>query len=109
MGLTLLTFVPGLGKTENSQTLWLDLGFVSLQPAELLKLASLLAVALAFSQMSERPIYAPPYKSFPDYRRRFLMPLMRHNRPLITGFFCAGLVLSQQDMATACVILVCMV
>jgi len=37
------------------------------------------------------------------------MPLMRHNRPLITGFFCAGLVLSQQDMATACVILVCMV
>lgn len=109
MALTLLTFVPGLGKTENSQTLWLDLGLVSLQPAEMLKLASLLAVALAFSQMTERPVYSPPYRDFPEYRKRFLWPLLRHNRPLITGFICAGLVLSQQDMATACVILVCMV
>lgn len=109
MGLTLLTFVPGLGKTENSQTLWLDLGVVSLQPAELLKLASLLAVALAFSQMTERPLYDPPYRDFPEFRKKYFWPLVSHNRPLITGFVCAGLVLGQSDMATACVILVCMV
>lgn len=106
--LTLLTFVPGLGRTENSQSLWLNLGPFSMQPAELLKYAALMAVALAFSQMSERPEFNPPYRSLPELFRHYIKPLFRHNIPLITGFACAILVLVQQDMATASVILVSM-
>lgn len=107
-GLVLLTFVPGLGKTENSQTLWLDLKVISLQPAELLKYAALMGVALSFANMSERPIWRgfDAYSSFPHLMEKYLGPLIRHNSPVILGFTCAGLVLAQQDMATASVILV---
>ncbi len=107
-GLVLLTFVPGIGKTENSQTLWLDLKVISLQPAELLKYAALMAVALSFARMSERPVWRgfDAYTSFPQMVERYLYPLFRHNSPVILGFACAGLVLAQQDMATASVILV---
>lgn len=107
--LVLLTFVPGLGKTENSQTLWLDLKVISLQPAELLKYAALMAVALSFSNMSERPVWRGWnwYASFPHLLEKYVGPVIRHNSPVILGFFCAGLVLAQQDMATASVILVC--
>lgn len=106
--LLLLTFVPGLGKTENSQTLWLDLKVFSLQPAELLKYAALMAIALSFSKMAERPVWRglDSYPSFPHLMERYLGPLIKHNSPVILGFVCAGLVLAQQDMATASVILV---
>lgn len=106
--LVLLTFVPGLGKTENSQTLWLDLKVVSLQPAELLKYAALMGVALSFAKMSERPIWRgmDGYSSFPHLLEKYIGPLIKHNSPVLLGFTCAGLVLAQQDMATASVILV---
>jgi cell division protein FtsW len=46
---TALVFVPGLGMTHGGATRWLDLGFFSLQPAEILKLASVIYLAAIFS------------------------------------------------------------
>ncbi len=37
--ITLLVFIPGLGITSGGATRWLNIGFMSIQPAELLKLA----------------------------------------------------------------------
>lgn len=42
LGLTALVFVPGIGITANGATRWLDLGFATFQPSEVLKVATIL-------------------------------------------------------------------
>lgn len=46
--LMLLVFVPGLGIQIGKATRWIDLGFMSFQPSELLKLASVIYLAALF-------------------------------------------------------------
>jgi len=43
--LMLLVFIPALSKTEWGATRWLNLGFTSIQPAEILKLATIIYLA----------------------------------------------------------------
>lgn len=47
--LTLLVFIPGLGFSAGGATRWLSLGPVSLQPAEILKIGTILYLATYFS------------------------------------------------------------
>lgn len=42
LGLTALVFVPSIGITANGATRWLDLGFATFQPGEVLKVATIL-------------------------------------------------------------------
>ncbi|MEK9177400.1 MAG: FtsW/RodA/SpoVE family cell cycle protein, partial [Patescibacteria group bacterium] len=51
---TLAVFIPGLGMTANGARRWLDFGFATVQPAEFLKIAYILAVATWFSAMKNR-------------------------------------------------------
>jgi cell division protein FtsW len=48
--LMLLVFVPGLGKRVGGATRWIDLGRLSFQPVEMLKLAVVLCYAWILSQ-----------------------------------------------------------
>lgn len=50
---TLLVFVPGLGMEHGGGTRWIDLGFATVQPSELLKIASVMAAAAYFSLLRE--------------------------------------------------------
>lgn len=43
--LTLLVFVPGLGLETKGATRWIDLGFITIQPAEFLKIGVILMLA----------------------------------------------------------------
>ena len=52
--LTALVFVPGLGLTTNGATRWLDLGFITLQPAEFLKIGVVLMVAAYLANMKNK-------------------------------------------------------
>lgn len=48
---TLLVFVPGLGRTYGGATRWIDLGFFSFQPAEFLKIGFVIYMATWLSGM----------------------------------------------------------
>jgi len=52
--LTALVFVPGLGLTTNGATRWLDLGFITVQPAEFLKIGVILMVAAYLANMKHK-------------------------------------------------------
>lgn len=47
--LTLAVFIPGLGMSHGGATRWLDLGFTTLQPSELLKIGFVIYVATLLS------------------------------------------------------------
>lgn len=47
--LTLMVFVPGIGLNHNGATRWINLGFISFQPSELLKYGFIIYVAAWYS------------------------------------------------------------
>ncbi len=46
---TVAVFIPGLGMTHGGATRWLDLGFITLQPSEFLKIGFVIYMATWFS------------------------------------------------------------
>ena len=52
--MTALVFVPGLGVTANGATRWIDLGFITLQPSEFLKIGIVLMLAFYLSKMQKK-------------------------------------------------------
>ncbi|MBN2093939.1 MAG: putative lipid II flippase FtsW [Candidatus Zambryskibacteria bacterium] len=52
--LTLLVFIPGIGIEHGGAKRWIDLGFVSFQPAEFLKIAFIMYFAAWLSRMKNK-------------------------------------------------------
>lgn len=50
---TLLTFIPGLTLEHGGGRLWLDFGFATFQPAELLKITGVMFAAMYFADLRE--------------------------------------------------------
>lgn len=86
---TLLVFVPGIGLTANGATRWLDLGFITIQPAEVLKIGVVLYLAT----------YLARYRKKLHIYRWGLIPFL-----VIVGI-PAGILLLQPDTGTTLVIL----
>ena len=82
---TLLLLVPALGVTKNGATRWLDLGPLSFQPAELLKIAMVVYLAAWFEKRQEE------IKSFSDT----VVPFM-----VMIGLASFAIVVLQRDMGT---------
>lgn len=85
--LALLVLVPIVGKTVYGAKRWLDLGFITLQPSEIAKLAVLVLTARLLSRDGE-PL---------GWKEFFYV--------LILGFVPCVLVLRQPDLGTTCLIL----
>lgn len=51
---TALVFIPGLGFEHGGGRRWIDLGFATVQPAEFLKIASIIAAAALFATLREQ-------------------------------------------------------
>ncbi|MFA5169678.1 MAG: putative peptidoglycan glycosyltransferase FtsW [Candidatus Paceibacterota bacterium] len=81
--LMLLVFVPALSKTEWGATRWLNLGFTSIQPAEILKLATIIYLAAILNNEKARKRFTAFF--------------------IILGLVCSALFL-QKDMGTLIVI-----
>lgn len=50
---TLMVFIPGIGMEHGGGKRWIDLGFATLQPSELLKIATVMAAATYFAILRE--------------------------------------------------------
>jgi len=80
--------VPGVGMSHGGATRWIDLGFISFQPAELLKFGTVIFLAGLFSQLKIKV----------DTWKHGLLPFVG------VVVFCAGLLLPQPDTGTFLVI-----
>lgn len=85
LGLLVLVFVPGFGTTVYGAARWVDLGIISFQPSEVMKLAIILYLAAWLSRRGERHT-RDLYEGFLP----FLMILM------VVGF----LIIKQPDTGT---------
>jgi cell division protein FtsW len=54
IGLNLLLFVPGLSLTHGGATRWIDLGFITFQPSEILKIAFIIYFAAWLSGVKDK-------------------------------------------------------
>jgi rod shape determining protein RodA len=83
--LLLLVGVEVMGSIGMGAQRWIDLGFIRLQPSEMMKVALILALARYFHGLSNEDIRRPTY---------LIVPIMM-------AFAPAGLVLKQPDLGTA--------
>ena len=83
--LLLLVGVEVMGSIGMGAQRWIDLGFLRLQPSEMMKVALILALARYFHGLSNEDIRRPTY---------LIVPIMM-------AFAPAGLVLKQPDLGTA--------
>lgn len=86
--LLILVLIPGIGKVVNGARRWIDLGFITFAPAELVKLCLIAFVSFGLSKRSTN------LQSF----TKGLLPYL-----IIMGL-AAGLILLQPDLGTAIVL-----
>lgn len=92
--LQMLLFVPSLAIKRDDDSAWLDLGFITIQPSEILKFAFILTIAAHINKLGDK-LNSPKH----------LLPLLAH------GLFPVGLIIIQGDAGSALVFLfifVCM-
>ncbi|OEF96074.1 stage V sporulation protein E [Desulfuribacillus alkaliarsenatis] len=83
-----LVLVPGIGTVRNGARSWIDLGFMSLQPAEFAKLGVIIYLAYWLSKNQDK---------IADFRSGFMPPLL-----ICIGTF--GIIMLQPDLGTGSVL-----
>ncbi len=89
VGIALLISVPYIGETRGGAQRWIDLGFMTLQPSELMKIGVVMALAFYYDWLDEKRISRP------------LWVLI----PIVVTLLPAFLVLGQPDLGTALLII----
>lgn len=92
--LQMLLFIPSLAIKRDDDSAWLNLGFITIQPSEILKFAFILTIAAHINKLGDK-LNSPKH----------LLPLLAH------GLFPVGLIIIQGDAGSALVFLfifVCM-
>lgn len=88
LGLVLLVFVPGLGKTIGGATRWINLGPFAFQPSEVAKVAMIIFLAYSLNKKAGKI-------------RSFHVGIVPH---LLIMFVVAGAILAQRDFGAAVII-----
>jgi rod shape determining protein RodA len=83
--LALLVVVEFFGETSKGSQRWIDLGFMRLQPSEVMKIALVMILAYYYSWLDQKRVSRP----------QWVLP------PLILTFIPMALVLRQPDLGTA--------
>lgn len=89
VGIALLLAVPYIGETRGGAQRWIDLGFMTLQPSELMKIGVVMALAFYYDWLDERRISHPLWVII----------------PIAVTLLPAFLVLGQPDLGTALLII----
>ena len=61
----ILLFIPGIAVSQNGATRWIDIGILSFQPAELLKLTTLFYLAFFLGEKTENELQNPYHTLMP--------------------------------------------
>lgn len=88
LGLVLMVFVPGIGRTISGATRWINLGPIAFQPSELAKVAMIIFLAYSLEKKVGKI-------------RSFKIGVIPH---LLIMFVVAGAILSQRDFGAAVMI-----
>lgn len=89
VGIALLLAVPYIGETRGGAQRWIDLGFMTLQPSELMKIGVVMALAFYYDWLDEKRISHPLWVII----------------PIAVTLLPAFLVLGQPDLGTALLII----
>jgi len=90
LSLTLLVIVSVMGHTGMGATRWIDMGFMNLQPSELMKIALILALARYYHCLAKEDV---------GKYRRLIVPLLLVAAPAV-------LVILQPDLGTSLLIII---
>lgn len=88
VGIALLLAVPYIGETRGGAKRWIDLGFMTLQPSELMKIGVVMGLAFYYDWLDERKLSRPVWVIL----------------PIVITLVPAMLVLQQPDLGTALLI-----
>lgn len=95
----ILVFTPQLGVKINNASRWIEVGDLTIQPAEFFRIAAILFVALALS--SPAPRYGPKSRDWIDWVGNRAVPFCRRFWPLFILLVALVLIEREPDLGTA--------
>ncbi len=102
-GSLLLVWFPLIGHAMNGAHRWIKLGPVDIQPAEFVKLASILYLASIFADRKAWPAKIK-FKNRVEWADRVMMPKLARAMPAVAVFVGVLLIEKEPDMGTGAVV-----
>lgn len=96
--------VKVFGHEMNGAQRWIDIGPVSIQPAEFAKFAAILYLAAAFADRPAWPEKLKPANHWAIWMDRFAVPKILRALPLVWVLFAVVLIEKEPDLGTAAVV-----
>lgn len=101
-----LLAVEFFGKSMNGAKRWLDIGPISVQPAEFVKVAAILFLAAIF--VSRKPWKAPKKapRDWAEWMDRVAFPKLKRGLPIFAVLIAAYVIEREPDLGTAAIVIV---
>ncbi|MEA2552450.1 MAG: cell division protein FtsW [Fimbriimonadaceae bacterium] len=102
----LLVEVPGIGVTMNGAHRWIRFPFFNIQPAEFVKLTSILYLAGVLATRKAWPANISPRKNWGQWMDTILVPKVQRALPLVWVGVAVFLIEIEPDLGTAAIVAV---
>lgn len=102
--LLLLVVVSRFGHDQDGGQRWLKIGEIRVQPAEIVKLSTILFLAALFGDRKKWPSTIPPRKSFVHWMDTIAVPKITRALPAIGVAVAVYLIERENDLGTAAIV-----
>jgi cell division protein FtsW (lipid II flippase) len=106
ISLILLLGVEYFGFTMNGAQRWIKIGYFNFQPAEFVKIATILYLAGAFATRATWPSNVPRYKNRLLWIDNVLLPKLKRSLPAVWVLIAVYLIEKEPDLGTAAMVAV---
>ena len=104
VSLLLLLAVEKFGHEQNGAQRWIKIAGIPVQPAEFVKLATVIYLASVFANRAKWPTNIPRRKSFDHWLDTIAMPKLKRAMPAIMIAIAAVFIEREKDLGTAAVV-----